>query len=186
MDLLANGLTALVAFLSVALGGYLSIRAQSWHWDRDHLRQWCDIRLSAFEDFLSAFRAYVAFALKPAAKLDAVPDPYWPGQLMPIFDDEGTGYKERVDAAKTKVRLVAQSQETLDALVEAVHQACQLAVDRARSVVGDLPQDRLRKVWAAEHAFLAAARIELSLQPVSFPRYVSPEPLGPAGPQSGR
>ncbi|MEV1110606.1 hypothetical protein AB0I95_18520 [Micromonospora sp. NPDC049751] len=176
VDLLANGLTALVALLSVALGGYLSTRAQRRHWDRDHLRHWRDIRLSAFDDFLSAFRSYIAFALNPSAKIDAVPDAYSPGHLMPIFDNEGTDYKERMEAAKTKVRLVAQSQETLDALAQAVQQARQLAADRASSGVGDIAQERIKKVWTAEHAFLAAARLELSLPPVSFPAYASPQP----------
>ena len=41
----------------------------------DHARQWRNIRLSAYKDFLSAYREYIAFTVEPAAKIFTEPHP---------------------------------------------------------------------------------------------------------------
>jgi hypothetical protein len=93
MDLVSSATTAIATLLGVLIGGWLSIRNQDRLWRRDSARQWRDIRLTAYTKFLAAFRAYVAFASEPTAKITAVPHPRISGELMPFFDERGTQYK---------------------------------------------------------------------------------------------
>ena len=53
--------TAVTTLIAVALGGWLTGRAQDRIWQRDHQRQWRDIRLTAYTGYLTAFREYVAY-----------------------------------------------------------------------------------------------------------------------------
>ncbi|MBM9503675.1 hypothetical protein [Actinacidiphila acididurans] len=47
MNLVSNGITAMVTLFAVVLGGWLSTRSQDQLWQREHVRQWRDIRLGA-------------------------------------------------------------------------------------------------------------------------------------------
>ncbi|MGC4837647.1 hypothetical protein ACLQ3D_24415 [Micromonospora vinacea] len=88
MSLIQAGVTATTTMLAVLIGGWLTVRAQDRLWRRDQDRQWRDIRLNAYTDFIGAVREYVAHVLNPAARITAVPRPRDPGDLMPFFDDE--------------------------------------------------------------------------------------------------
>ncbi|MFD0412508.1 hypothetical protein [Streptomyces sp. NPDC127108] len=101
MDVAGASITAGVALVGVLLGGWLSIRNQERLWQRDHARQWRDIRLSNYRDFVAAYRQYVAFALEPTANISAVPHPEREGDSTPFFDHVGRPYKERLDGAAT-------------------------------------------------------------------------------------
>lgn len=59
MEVLGTSITAVIALLGVLLGGWLSLRNQDRLWQRDHARQWRDIQLAAYKDFVVATRAYV-------------------------------------------------------------------------------------------------------------------------------
>jgi hypothetical protein len=163
VDLLGNGVTAAVTLAAVLLGGWLTVRTQDRLWRRDHARQWRDIRLKAYGDYVTAFRQYIAFTLEPAAKIVAVPHPRRPGELMPFFDSDGRPYKERLEATKTQVLLVAESQTTLDAARRLLLHARRVAADRATHEVGQVPSETFERLWRAERSFVAAARQELGV-----------------------
>ena len=99
MEITATILTATVTLAAVALGGLLTIRTQDRIWRRDHSRQWRDIRLPAYSEFVSAVRSYMAFVLEDDAKIRAVPHPRRPGEMMPFFDQSGRPYRERLESA---------------------------------------------------------------------------------------
>ncbi|MEU1589714.1 hypothetical protein [Micromonospora sp. NPDC005710] len=75
MSLIQACVTATTTMLAVLIGGWLTVRAQDRLWRRDQDRQWRDIRLSAYTDFIGAVREYVAHVLHPAARITAVPRP---------------------------------------------------------------------------------------------------------------
>jgi hypothetical protein len=149
--------------LGVLLGGWLTIKNQDRLWRHDHARQWRDIRLAIYRDFLSAYREYIAFTLEPTASISAVPHPRKPGALMPYFDASGRPYKERLEATKTAVRLVSELPDTLNALDALVARARDVAATRATHDVGHTPAEDFQKLWEAERAFLKTARQELGL-----------------------
>lgn len=163
MNLVQVGITAAATMLAVLLGGWLSVRAQDRLWRRDHERQWRDIRLSAYTDFVNAFREYVAYILQPEAKISAVRRPRSPGDQMPFFDEAGTRYKERLETTKTALRLVTDRPAVVRASSTMVHQARQLAASRATLDFNALPSSRFDALWAAEREFIAEARAELGL-----------------------
>jgi hypothetical protein len=165
VGLIGNVVTGAVALLGVLLGGYLSIRNQDRLWARDHARQWRDIRLSAYTELATAFREYVAFALEPTANITAVPHPRRAGELMPFFDEAGRPYKERLEAAFTAARLVAERPETVRLGSDLVTAARQVAAARAAHSEADLPPDVFQKLWCAQHELLIAVRQELGLPP---------------------
>jgi hypothetical protein len=78
MDVVGTSITAAIALIGVLLGGWLSLHNQDRLWRRDHARQWRDIRLAAYKDFVVASRAYVAYAAEPSAGVTAVPHPRVP------------------------------------------------------------------------------------------------------------
>jgi hypothetical protein len=90
MSITQLSITAVTTLLAVALGGWLTIRAQDRLWRRDNRRQWRDIRLTAYTGFLTAFREYVAYVLQPPVRVVAVARPRSPNDLMPFFDEKGT------------------------------------------------------------------------------------------------
>ncbi len=163
MNLISNAITGGITLLAVLLGGWLSIRNQDRLWRRDTARQWRDIRLSAYSDFLSAYREYIAFTLEPTAKISAVPHPRKPGELMPFFDAVGRPYKEKLEATKTAVRLVSELPKTGDALDALVRRARRIAAQRATHGARDMPPEDFQELWDAEHKFLTAARQEMGL-----------------------
>ncbi|SNS14747.1 hypothetical protein [Actinoplanes regularis] len=163
MNVLQAFVTATATLLAVLVGGWLTVRAQDRLWRRDQDRQWRDIRLTAYTDFIGAVREYVAFALNPAARITAVPRPRAPGDLMPFFDDEGARYRERLESTKTALRLVAGRPEVVSQSSALVRQARLLAAARAGSTADALPADRFDELWQAERRFLDVARAELGL-----------------------
>jgi hypothetical protein len=163
MNLVSNGITALVTLFAVLLGGWLSTRNQDRLWQRDHARQWRDIRLDAYRDFLTSYRDYIAFTREPSANISAVPHPVRIGTLMPFFDEIGRPYMERLEANKTSARLVSEFPSTVNALDALVRRARQIAAARATHEAGEVPSEDFEGLWAAERNFLAAARHELGL-----------------------
>jgi hypothetical protein len=112
---------------------------------------------------LSAYREYIAFALEPTANISARPHPDRPGDMMPYFDDIGRPYLEKLDATKTTVRLVSEMPETGDILDLLVRRARRIAAARATYGAKEIPGEDWQKLWAAEHAFVTAARKEIGL-----------------------
>ncbi|MFI7432475.1 hypothetical protein [Micromonospora haikouensis] len=163
VNLAELGITAATTLVAVALGGWLTVRAQDRLWRRDHQRQWRDIRLAAYRDFLTAFREYVAYVLRPDARVVAVPRPRPPHDPMPFFDDEGSAYRERLEATKTAVRLVADGPDTVRAVNAMVRHARLLAADRAAHDVDAVPPERFEGLWVAEREFVLVARRELGM-----------------------
>ncbi|MFE4576814.1 hypothetical protein [Streptomyces chartreusis] len=153
----------MIALLGVLLGGWLSLRNQDRLWQRDHARQWRDIRLAAYKDFVVATRAYVTYAAEPSVGVTAVPHPRVPDTLMPVFDTAGRPYVERLDAASTTVRLVSESPQTIRATGAVVGSARQIAAARAAHADPELPVENFVALWSALQAFLTAARQELGL-----------------------
>ncbi|WP_431911868.1 hypothetical protein [Micromonospora carbonacea] len=166
MTLASSAITAAVALLGVLLGGYLSLRNQDRLWARDHARQWRDIRLSAYREFLAAYRHYLAFALEPTANITAAPHPRHPGELMPFFDEAGRPYKERLEGGFATVRLVSELPETVPAAIAVVIAVRQIAAARATIAAVDISSAALEKLTAAELEFFGAIRRELGLAPL--------------------
>jgi hypothetical protein len=157
------GVTAATTMLAVLIGGWITQRAQDRLWRRDQDRQWRDIRLKAYTEFLGAVRDYVAFTLNPDAQIIAVPRPRAPGDLMPFFDEAGARYRERLESTKTALRLVAGRPELVRESSALVGQARRLAAARAGAGVTALPEERFKALWEAERRFIDLARAELSL-----------------------
>ncbi|MEU7141693.1 hypothetical protein ABZ942_19740 [Nocardia sp. NPDC046473] len=164
MSVLGNAISALAVLLGVLLGGWLAVRNQERQWRRDHERQWRDIRLSTYNEFVSAYRQYVAFALEPAARISAVPHPRLPNELMPFFDEAGRPYKERLESAWIAARLVFESHETANAGLQVVTAARQVAAARAIHGAQDVPSELFAQLWTAQYTFVASARRELGLR----------------------
>lgn len=167
MSVIGNVITAVVALVGVMLGGWLTLRNQDRSWNREHARQWRDIRLATYNEFLSAYRQYVAFTLEPTANIAAIPHPRLPDQMMPFFDETGRPYKEKLESAFTAVRLVSDLPDTVRTCVFLVRAARQIAAARATLSESDLPSEPFEKLWSAEKEFLAAAREELGLSAMS-------------------
>jgi hypothetical protein len=157
------GVTAATTLTAVALGGWLTVRAQDRLWRRDHQRQWRDIRLAAYTSYLTAFREYVAYVLRPTTRVVAVPRPRPPNDPMPFFDETGSAYKERLEATKTALRLISGRPDVVGASNAMVRFARLLAADRATHEVDAIPPERFERLWSAEREFVLAAREELGL-----------------------
>ena len=172
--------TAGTTLVAVLLGGWLTTLAQDRGWRRDHQRQWRDIRLTAYTSYLTAFREYIAYVLQPTAQITAVPRPQPPNDLMPFFDEKGSAYKERLEAAKTSLRLIAGRSGVVRAANAMIRCARLLAADRAMHEPGSIPSERFEQLWSAEREFVLAAREELGLAS-DFEigdRPLDPEPSG--------
>jgi hypothetical protein len=167
--------TATATLLAVFIGGGLTVFGQDRLWRRDHARQWRDIRLARYIDFLTAFREYVAYVLQPSARVTALPRQRSPHDLMPFFDEAGTRYKEKLESAKTAVRLVSRTPELVAACSALTRAARLLAADRATHTVDAMPAARFDALWAAERRFVDLARLELGLR-----EGVEPGEPGPA------
>jgi hypothetical protein len=177
MGFATTATTAAVALLGVLLGGWLTGRNQDRSWRREHARQWRDIRLATYSEFVSAYRQYVAFALEPNANITAVPHPRISDVLMPFFDEEGRPYKERLDAASVAVRLVAESRDTMKACAAVVQNARGIAAARAAHSEADLPSEAFEDLWSAQDDFLNATRRELDLREVRWDSIYPRDPL---------
>ncbi|WP_156161959.1 hypothetical protein [Nocardia vulneris] len=163
MNIWGNAMSALAVLCGVVLGGWLSTRNQDRQWRRDHQREWRDIRLSAYHDFVAAYRQYVAFALEPSARISAVPHPWIAHELVPYFDEVGRPYKERLESAWTGARLVFDSVETADAGLRVLTSARQVAAARANHGSEEIPPALFRELWRSQDTFVAAARKEMGL-----------------------
>jgi len=161
-------ITAVATLLAVGLGGWLTTRAQERLWRRDQHRQWRDIRLTAYTEFLTAFRQYVSYVLLPTAKITTTRRKRSPNDLMPYFDKEGTAYKERLEATKTALRLVSGHPAVVEASREVVRLVRLLAADRAVHGIEGVPDAQFDALWAAEREFITAARAELGLTGLRF------------------
>lgn len=163
MSVAEVGVSATTTLVAVVLGGWLTVRAQDRLWRRDHQRQWRDIRIDAYIRFLTAFREYIAYVLRPTTRVLAVPRPRKPHDLMPVFDDAGSPFKERLDAAKTALRLIAASPRAVRACNTMIRHARLLAADRATHEVDAVASGRFEDLWSSEREFVLAAREELGL-----------------------
>lgn len=163
MDLVSNAITAVVTLLAVTLGGWLTTRNQDRLWRRDHARQWRDIRLAAYTEFLAAYDEYLAYACEPAASITAVPHPWIDGEWMPFFDERGTRYKEKLEAAGTTAKFVSGRPETETAIVALVRRTRRVAAARATHPANEVPPEVFQELWAAQDVFAATARIEVDL-----------------------
>ena len=163
MELFGNAITAVVTLLAVSLGGWLSVRNQDRMWRQDHSRQWRDIRLGVYQDFLSAYREYLAFVQDPAAMISAVPHPRRSDDMMPFFDSDGRSHKERLEATRMAVNLVSEHSETIEALRLLMRRVRNLAAARATHSPSEIPQDLWTVLFEAHNAFVVATRRELGL-----------------------
>ena len=127
------------------LGGWLTLRSQDRNWQRDHQRQWRDIRLSAYTEYLNAFREFIAYLLRPSIRVVAAPRPVEPYDLMPFFDEAGSIYRERLEATKTAIRLISSDSDVVQACNVMVHQARRLAAERAEETSRPFPPSGSRR-----------------------------------------
>jgi hypothetical protein len=163
MPFLQAGIAALATLCAVVLGGWLTLRGQERLWRRDNDRQWRDIRLKTYVEFTTAFREYIAFVLVPTTALTAVPRQSAPGDLMPFFDETGSSYKQRLEASRTAVRLVASSPATIEASNAMMANARLIAASRAQHAADEIPAQLFEDLWTAERGFTLAARAEMGL-----------------------
>lgn len=164
MGVLGPAISALAVLLGVVLGGWLTIRNQERQWHRDHQREWRDIRLSTYNEFASAYRQYVAFALEPTALISAVPHPQAPDELMPFFDESGRPYKERLESAWVALRIVCRSEQTVATGLQILTAARQVAAARANHGASEIPPKLFQQLWTAQDEFIAATRVELGVE----------------------
>jgi len=168
MELATTATTAAVALLGVVLGGWLTARNQDRTWRREHASQWRDIRLSAYSDFVSAYRQFVAFAMEPGAKITAKPNPRNASKILPFFDEQGRPYKERLEAAAVRVLVVSESSDTMRTSNDVVEGVRRIAAARATHSETDVPDDVFASFFSAQTAFLSAVRRDLDLPEASW------------------
>jgi hypothetical protein len=155
-------LTAAVTLVGVFLGGWLTVWNQDRIARRDQARQWRDIRLAAYQDFLYAYRRYLAYAQDPDAKIQAVQHPHR-DDLMPFFDAEGRPYKEELEAARMRAVLVSGQAETRDAVFLVMRRVRSIAAARAEFGPDNFPEKLFPELFIAHNKFMTAARRELGL-----------------------
>lgn len=163
VNVAASVITPVVTLLAVVLGGWLSTHNQDRLWRRDHARQWRDIRLSTYSEFLAAYRQYIAFTLEPTARISAIPHPSRPDELMPFFDETGRPYREKLESARMAVRLVSDQPATSEASGELINRARQIAAARATHSPQDIPRELFNELWRVQRKFMVATRSELGL-----------------------
>lgn len=176
--MIQTAITASATLLAMVVGGWITIRAQDRLWRRDHDRQWRDIRLNRYGDFVSAFRDYIAYVQQPDATVTAVQRPVPPHDMMPVLGDAGLSYTQRFDTAKTAMRLVTSSPQVIETSRAMVHCARDLAALRATTDPAYLPAGLYKRLWETERAFMNAARVELGLSTLMDRSW--PDPLAPS------
>jgi len=122
--------------------------------------------LATYQDFLSAYREYLAFVQDPAARITAAPHPRRSGDMMPFFDSDGRPHKERLEAARMAVNLISEFPETIDALLYLMQRVRNLAAARATYTPAEIPEDLWVALFAAHNDFVVATRRELGLAAV--------------------
>ncbi|NUS42565.1 MAG: hypothetical protein HOQ24_02550 [Mycobacteriaceae bacterium] len=162
MDVVSTLVTAVAALIGVLVGGWITIRNQDRQWQREHARQWRDIRLSTYTEFVSAYREYVAFALEPTANIMVRQHPRVP-ELMPFFDGAGRPYKERLEAAMASMRLVCESDASKLAASRVVSAVRQIAAARSTTSADAVDPALFAELYAAQYDFINTARAEVGL-----------------------
>jgi hypothetical protein len=159
-----------VTLVAVLLGGWLTARMQSRQATRDHLREWRQIRLARYDEFVAVHREYVAYMLDPDTTIGSLPHPTRPGVSMPVVGKDGRRYRERLDAARTAVYLVCESAGTRDAARALVAHVRELSAAGGGALVSAAPTSEFDKLWQLERQFVRAARSELGLPRIEDPR----------------
>jgi hypothetical protein len=113
------------------IGGFMTLKNQERSWAREHQRQWRDIRLKSFMEFVAAYRAMLAYISSPSAEITASPHPRREEQMIPYFDETGRQLREQMEATITQIRLIAQNLETATSAHEVVYDLRSLAAARA-------------------------------------------------------
>ncbi|MGW0180800.1 hypothetical protein [Nocardia sp. NPDC003345] len=162
MNVISTLVTAAAALIGVLVGGWITIRNQDRQWQREHARQWRDIRLATYTEFVSAYREYVAFALEPTANIVVRPHPRVP-ELMPFFDGAGRPYKERLEAAMASMRLVCESDASRLASSRVVSAVRQIAAARSATSADAVDPALFAELYAAQYEFINTARAEVGL-----------------------
>jgi hypothetical protein len=167
MNVATTVAAAVATLLGVLIGGWLTVWNQDRIWRRDNARQWRDIRLSAYKEFLTAYRAYFAYAQDPNSKITAISHPRRADELIPIFDADGRPYREGLEGARMAVTLVSQNPETRDAVFLVMRRIRAIAAARATRSPDDMPDELFLNLFAAHNSFMSAARNELGLPSMS-------------------
>ncbi|WP_327149299.1 hypothetical protein [Nocardia sp. NBC_01329] len=175
MDVVSTLVTAAAALIGVLVGGWITIRNQDRQWQREHARQWRDIRLSTYAEFVSAYREYVAFALEPTANIVVRPHPRVP-ELMPFFDGAGRPYKERLEAAMASMRLVCESDASKLSSSRVVSAVRQIAAARSTTSADAVDPALFAELYAAQYEFINTARAEIGLTALTSNPLLTGEP----------
>ena len=88
---------------------------------------------------------------------------------MPFFDEHGRRYRERLEAARTEVRLVSESESVIAAAGALLLHARRVAAARAKHAAESMPSALFDDLWKAEREFVTTARLDLGLQRVALP-----------------
>lgn len=167
MSVFGSIATAIVALVGVALGGVISTRNQERTWQREHERHWRDLRLHEYAEFKGAVRSMVAYIVDPSAKVLAKPHPRRSEEMVPIFDEIWKPFRERLEVAETRIRLVAVSQLTTECAQEVVIDTRVLAAARSTCAHDEIPDNLFVQLWASLEAFTNAARVEFGLDEIN-------------------
>lgn len=163
MSILNSVVAGVVALLGVLLGGFITIRNQEKMWMREHDRQWRDIRLRTFEDFVAACRAMMAYITSTSAEITATPHPRRAGERIPHFTESGLPVREEMESTISKLRLVALMDETTIYAHRMVYALRDLAAARALYPHDEIPDNMFVQFFVAQQCFLTAARAEMGL-----------------------
>ncbi|WP_209666129.1 hypothetical protein [Amycolatopsis magusensis] len=153
----------MATLIGVMLGGWLTTRNQERLWRREHARHWRDIRLSAYNDFLLAYRQYVVFAVHAAARTSASQGSEKTDGNVPHLDESVIPYEEKLEASAGVVRLVSERQTTPDAAKRLVLRSRQVVAATSDHPEQGTPGELIEQLSRANEEFVTAARLELGL-----------------------
>jgi hypothetical protein len=167
LDTVTIIVTTLGPLLGVFVGGWVAHRGQARAWKREDQRYLVDTRRQTYSVFVSAVRAYIAYAQSPRASVTAIDDPLT-GVPIPILDETGTSYRERVHVANASVRLVADSAVTIEHARQLSRAVRRAVAARAEHGPGRIPDEIYRALWESERQFINTARQELGMDLVDY------------------
>ncbi|MGN9907778.1 hypothetical protein ACTMTJ_09510 [Phytohabitans sp. LJ34] len=168
LNALAIVATTVGPLLGVLVGGWATHWTQQRGWRRDEQRYLMDSRRQAYGLFLTAVRAYFAYAQSPSVKIAAVKVSDGSDVEIPILDETGVPYKERLDAAHASVRLIAGSTVVVERAHDLSKAVRRAVATRAHYDAGRIPRETYLAVWAAERRFIDTVRAELGLGAVEY------------------
>jgi hypothetical protein len=154
--------------LGVLLGAWATQRTQSKSWHREDERYLLDARRQAYGAFITAVRSYFAYAQSPSAKISSWSDPENDDIAIPLLDEAGVPYRERLDAAHANVRLVARTAITVEHAHQLARAVRKAVASRADFDAGRIPRDLYQAVWAAERQFINTIRSEMGMEAVVY------------------